>query len=61
MLGDYVTLGDKARLLYIHGGYKYLAHSVPDKNGPFKIRMGCHTRTVEEWHKEFYNTEKSNY
>ena len=63
-LGDYVELGDGVRLssiskiMEIKNGYKYMAHTVPDENGPFKIRMGCLTETPEWWHKHFYDTEE---
>jgi len=56
-LGNNVKLEEGVKILTIYDGYKYIAHAVPDTNA-FKIRMGCHTRTVEDWRELFYDTDE---
>lgn len=37
--------------------YKYYSNPVPDEKADDKIRLGCFTRTVEEWEEDWNNND----
>jgi len=43
------------KVVFFTGLYKYLSAAIVTMDGQKYIKLGCHTRTVEEWESDFWN------